>query len=149
MRKLFVLVVFSVVSLVANATNGVEIDGIYYNLITKAKQAEVTKNPNKYSGAITIPEKISYEGLEYDVIKICDEAFHSCSGIISVSIPNSVTSIGESSFYDCQNLTTVSFGNNVKTIGKYAFRSCGKLNSITIPNSVTSIEYDAFRFCSS
>ena len=50
-------------SLAANAADVVEIDGIYYNLIAKAKQAEVTKNPNKYSETIIIPEKVNYNGV--------------------------------------------------------------------------------------
>lgn len=68
----------------------VEIDGIYYNLVTKAKQAEVTKNPNKYSGTVKIPETISYNDVTYSVTSIGGFAFSYCSGL-TVTIPNSVT----------------------------------------------------------
>ena len=53
------------------ASAQVEIDGIWYNLVSKAKTAEVTSNPNwltKYSGDITIPATVIYEDVEYDVI---------------------------------------------------------------------------------
>ena len=46
--------------MVAHA-DAVEIDGIYYNLITKGKVAEVTSNPNRYSNSVDIPDKVSYE----------------------------------------------------------------------------------------
>lgn len=69
----------------------VEIDGIYYNLVTKAKQAEVTSNPNKYRGSIIIPESVSYNGVTCSVKSIGSYAFEDCSGLTSVTIPNSVT----------------------------------------------------------
>ena len=92
--------------LVASA-EPVEIDGIYYNLVTKAKQAEVTSNPNKYTGSVVIPEKVTYENVEYSVTSIGDEAFRSCSGLTSITIPNSVTSIGGYAFYYCSGLRKV------------------------------------------
>lgn len=53
----------------------VEIDGIYYNLVTKAKQAEVTENPNKYTGTVNIPETVTYNGVTYSVTSIGENAF--------------------------------------------------------------------------
>jgi hypothetical protein len=63
--------------MVASA-DAVEIDGIYYNLITKAKIAEVTKNPDKYTGVVVIPESVTYEGTDYSVTSIGEEAFLNC-----------------------------------------------------------------------
>ena len=68
----------------------VEIDGIYYNLVTKAKQAEVTYNPSKYNGTIRIPGTVTYNGVTYSVTSIEIGAFAGCRGLTSVSIPNSV-----------------------------------------------------------
>lgn len=56
----------------------VEIDGIYYNLVTKIKQAEVTENPNKYTGTVNIPETVTYNGVTYSVTSIGDNAFRYC-----------------------------------------------------------------------
>ena len=50
-------------------------------------------------------------------------------------------------FYYCTSLTSVTIGNSVTSIGNYAFYYCTSLTSVTIPNSVTSIGNDAFRYC--
>ncbi|MBR2238334.1 MAG: leucine-rich repeat domain-containing protein [Prevotella sp.] len=65
----------------------------------------------------------------------------------SVTIPNSVTSIGEYAFKGCSGLTSVTIGNSVTSIGYQAFYGCSSLTSVTIPSSVTSIELGAFVKC--
>ncbi|MBR2458888.1 MAG: leucine-rich repeat domain-containing protein, partial [Bacteroidaceae bacterium] len=77
-----------------------------------------------------------------------DGAFYECSGLTSVTIPNSVTSIGGEAFRGCSGLTSVTIGNSVTSIGDAAFYSCKGLTSVTIPNSVTSIGNCAFQYCS-
>ena len=76
-------------------------------------------------------------------------AFAGCSGLTSVTIPDSVTSIIGRAFYGCSGLTSVTIGNGVTSIGDEAFCECNSLTSITIPDSVTSIGDEAFRECSS
>ena len=76
-------------------------DGIYYDLVPKAKIAKVTSGDNKYSGEVVIPEHFRLEGIEYTVTEIIKEAFRNCSKLISVSMPNTVTNIGEYAFYAC------------------------------------------------
>ena len=126
----------------------VEIDGINYELVAKAKQATViAKSSGKYSGEVVIPESVEFNGISHSVTSIGDNAFDSCSGLISVTIPNSVTSIGSSAFSGCSGLTSVTIGNSVKSIGSHAFSGCSGLTSVTIGNSVTSIGTVAFANC--
>ena len=65
----------------------------------------------------------------------------------SITIPNSVTSIGDYAFEMCTDLTSITIPNSVTSIGSFAFNGCGSLTSITTPNSVTSIREYAFGGC--
>ncbi len=102
-----------------------EVDGIYYNLNTSSQTATVTYKgsswqENEYSDGVVIPTSFTYKSVIYTVTSIGAFAFYACRDLTSITIPNSVTSIGE-----------------------FAFNCCS-LSSITIPNSITSIGNSAF-----
>ena len=59
----------------------------------------------------------------------------------------SVTSIGRTAFHDCTELTSITIPDSVTSIGNSAFSGCTGLTSITIPRSVTSIGEYAFNLC--
>ena len=73
--------------------------------------------------------------------------FSSCTGLSSVTISDSVTSIGWSAFKGCIGLTSVTIGNSVTSVGSDAFSDCTGLTSVTIPDGVTSIGSGAFLGC--
>ena len=148
MKKQLLLFVLVLLPIVASA-DAVEIDGIYYNLVTKANQAEVTSHPNRYTGNVVIPETVSYEGVEYRVTSIAPYAFSSCSGLTSITIPNSVTSIGDGAFHSCSSLTSITIPNSIARIEGFVFDGCSSLTSVSIPNNVTTIDGYAFYNCSS
>lgn len=146
MKKYLFFLTFLMLSSITYAYDA-EIDGIYYDLNSSTKTATVTyrnTNYNSYSGVITIPESVNYNGEPYSVTSIGNSAFYKCSGLTSVTIPNSVTSIGYRAFSGCSGLTSANIPNSVKTIGQEAFAGCSGLTSVTIPNSVTSIGNNAF-----
>ena len=89
---------------------------------------------------------IEFDG---DVTIIGDYAFHYCSSLTSVTIPDSVTTIGDYAFSSCSSLTSVTIPDSVTTIGIHAFAYCSSLESVTIPDSVTTIGVYAFFLCES
>ncbi|MBR6198216.1 MAG: leucine-rich repeat domain-containing protein [Bacteroidaceae bacterium] len=97
---------------------------------------EVIKYFGKES-AISIPDGVTTFGA----------VFRGCLELKSISIPNSVTTIGENAFYGCTGLTSITIPNSVTSIGSGAFHGCSSLTSITIPNSVTCIGGSAFNDC--
>ena len=74
-------------------------------------------------------------------------AFGSCSDLTSVTLPNSITSIGENAFYGCSALTSITLSSQLTAIGRETFQGCTSLSSITIPDGVTSIGERAFWGC--
>ena len=140
--------ILSVIFSISASAYDIEVDGIYYNLVSKGKIAEVTEGDGKYSGSITIPSSIKVNDAKYTVTSIGKSAFSFCTGLTSITIPNSVTSIGESAFFNCSSLTSITIPNSVTSIVWGCFSGCSSLTSVTIPNSVTSIDMVAFEGCS-
>ncbi len=68
-------------------------------------------------------------------------------GLTSVTIPNTVTSIGRYAFSWCTGLTSVSFPASLTWIGRGAFYNCSGLTSVSFPASLTSIGKEAFNGC--
>ena len=102
-------------------------------------------------------------GKEYEIYRY---AFYDYSSLVSVTIPDAVTSIGNNAFTGCTGITYASIPTlaisyipkaglqtviitSGTSIGSNAFSGCSSLTSVTIPDSVTSIGEDAFHGCSS
>ena len=94
-------------------------------------------------GAVTIPSTLY--GLP--VTAIGNSAFLYKSSLTSITLPNSLTSIGLYAFYST-GLTDVTIPNSVTNLGSSAFAACYSLNNVMIGSGVTSIGSDAFYYCS-
>lgn len=90
---------------------------------------------------IVIPE--NYNGKPVRVIK----DFSDCKILQSITIPESVDTIGQGAFIGCKNLQSITIPNGIKNLPNLLFYNCQSLQSITIPNSVTSIGNSAFHYC--
>ena len=99
--SLMATLILSVIFSISASAYDVEVEGIYYNLVSEGNVAEVTEGYKKYSGSINIPSSIKVNDVDYAVTMIGYRAFYECSGLTSVTIPNSVTSIGDAAFAYC------------------------------------------------
>ena len=164
--RIFTLIMSLFIATMAFAYDA-EIDGIYYDFDHENKTATVTNDGDSWNdnGAgyiqseIVIPEKVTYNGVEYSVTSIGGSAF-CCSFLTSITIPNSVTSIGGYAFAACPSLTSIDVDANNPNYAsidgmlydkkRITLIACpGGKTKVSIPNSVTSIGNCAFYGCSS
>ena len=130
-----------------------EVDGLCYNKLSN-NQVEVTYKDfwgNSYSGSLSIPSSVTYNGSTYTVTAIGASAFLGCSNLTgSLEIPSSITSIGKTAFSNCRGFTgSLIIPSSVISIGNAAFSYCSGFNgSLKIPNSVASIGDATFTGCS-
>ena len=133
-----------------------EVDGIFYDYYGWTGENEVSVTykgsssdsfSNEYTGSVIIPDSVTFNGITYKVVSISNYAFHGCTGLKSVTIPESIISIDGCAFYGCTGLTSITIPEGVTSIGDYTFYNCTGLTSITIPEGVTSIGLDAFYKC--
>ena len=119
-------------------------EGLVYNVVTSVANAvEVTKPTGGYtnlSGDLVIPRNVVNNGKTYSVISIAKQTFAHCTGITSVTFPETLTSIGVSAFFDCSNLATINFGTNsaLSEIRSEAFSKTA-ITEVTIPASVKNL----------
>ena len=169
MKKLTTLFALLMLCIGQMFADNFEVGGVYY-YVESDEEVYVTRG--SYSGDMTIPATVTYNGVTYKVTRIdngafsnCweltsinipngvtsieNDAFRNCSSLISITIPDGVTSIEEDTFNGCSSLSSITIPNSVKSIGDHAFSHCSELTSITIPNGVTSIEGDTFSDCHS
>ena len=118
--------------------------GLHTNAFSGSSGQQLTMTSHTFENGVGT---IEFDG---DIASIGSNAFGGCySRLTSVTIPNSVTSIGNYAFYDCIGLTSITIPSGVTSIGDSAFESCSSLTSVTIGDGVTSIGDYAFHDCNS
>ena len=163
MKKTLLLALMLLVTASSFAVEEVEINGLWYFVVTKAKEAEVIqyKNDIKYSGNIVIPEIVEYNGVTCSVTSIGSGAFSGCTNLTSVSIPSTVTSIESYAFSRCSSLISVhisdleawcniaffDYTSNPLSFAQQLFLNGEEIKDLMIPSSATNIGNFAFYDC--
>ena len=126
-----------------------EISGNISNIPAGSKYLGVTD-----SGLTTIKNSLFVGSNNIISISIGDSvntigeyAFSGLSNLTTLIIGNGVKTIGSESFSYCRNLTNLTMGNNINKIGEKAFNTCSNLTEITLPASLTEVGKDAFCYC--
>ena len=180
-NKLFLFILI-LLPMIASAYDA-QINGIYYNLDTETKTATVTFESSEsvpggmgysigyssdYEGDVIIPDAVTWNGVSYKVTTISDGAFRGCSGLTSITIPSSITSIGYafdqlSAVYIsdvaswCAIDFNISYGsrwyptlcNNPLYYAQSLYINGKEVTDLVIPEGVTKIGSLAFVNCSS
>ena len=131
-----------------------EVDGIFYNLFEGSQCATVTFQgdeynsvQNEYTGDVVVPATFTLNGVVYSVTGVEAHSFRDCTELTSVTLPNSVKTIGAECFSKCSSLTSVKLPNSLLSLEEYCFSDCYSLASIDIPESVVDIGRNCFGGC--
>lgn len=147
------------------------IGSIQYDIISD-NQVTIRYCSDTIKGHVVIPQTVLFEGKDYTVTEISNNAFRNCSGLTGITIPESVTTISDYVFYECTGLTSLTYnaiecnktsmhggsigwtkltsvtiGPKVTNIPAGFLNGCTGLTNVTIPESVTEIGEHAFGNC--
>ena len=128
-----------------------EVDGLCYDVVDLVELTCGVSGTTKsldFSKEVVIPSHVSFLGKTLTVVSIMDNAFKK-TDIVSISLPNTCTSIGEYAFYYCKKLKSINIPEGVTSIEFCTFSGCSSLTHINIPDGVTSIKSYAFSNCTS
>lgn len=136
------------------------VDGVEYYV---ANGEAVAMSYDMSSTSVVIPEKVDKYtvtsigtafanssivsiSLPDTITSIPSRAFYFCSALTEINIPENVTSIGDNAFYYCTNISSIEIPDNVVSIGRYAFYDCDGLTELVIPDSVETVGSYAFAY---
>lgn len=143
-----------------------DVDGVAYNILSEEnKTVEVTHGTRintshsqfvdfQYKGDVVVPPTVKYKDVTYDVVAVGASAFRPVETeqypqppVTSITLPNTIKTIGKSAFYDCVYITSLVIPEGVTEIEKQTFYNCKALSTLQINGNVTKIGESAFAGC--
>ena len=136
----------------------ITVDGINYTTASGGKAtiakytiikatAESPADTLFYTGDIVIPEKFTYEGVEYTVVATAANAFLDCKNLTSVQLPATCITIGRNSFKGCTKLATSPIPMTATSVGSGVFNGCSSLEEVTIMSGWSKPVSEEFANC--
>lgn len=114
-KFIFCLFFFNAITTINVIAQDFSVNGLYYNVVSLEKlTCEVTHAATKYSGDIIIPENVTYNGRNFKIVGIGEEAFYHCKEMISIHLPSTLEYIGKDAFLYCDKLKEVHIGDIYK-----------------------------------
>ena len=122
-------------------------EGIYEYKVTSSNTVELMGFAGDDEATyVKVKNRITYDGVTYDVTSIAMRAFMKESSIEKVLIRKNVTDIGKRAFFQCKNLETVRIKTGAKVIRKCAFKGCKALRVVNIHSAVLEdVKANAFK----
>ena len=121
------------------------VDSVYYTLDNTAMTAQIAVQSNNTAvGDIVINDTVTYEGANYAVTSMADDAFAYCNQLTSIVLPQTLRNLGKNAFLSCTRLTSCIIPDSTITeIPFEAFLKAG-LIEFRVPEGVTYIEQRSF-----
>ena len=157
LRRLVATMCCVVAVLIAYSAN-ITVDGINYTTKTDGTATIAKYTIDKtvtpydtlfYAGDIVIPEKITYEGVEYTVVATAANAFLDCRDLTSLTLPATCVTIARNTFKGCSSLTISPLPSTVTSVGSGVFNGCTSLQEITIWPGWSKLVSEEFANCPS
>lgn len=130
------------VVIIPDTINGLPVTGIGDHAFY-----DIGSRDNYLRRPVRIPLQLTSITIPNSVTSIGNEAFRSNTALTNVVMGDSVTNLGKRTFSDCYRLSNIKISDSVISIQTQAFATCTSLTSITLPSKVTSIEHGAFDAC--
>lgn len=135
MKKAFILQFCLLGTCLNTMAQTIDIDNVRYSF--SGANAVVSKYLGG-SGVCTIPEKITYKGLDYTVTTIGYEAFNQTK-VTEVKLPETILTISERAFNECKSLAKINLPSSLTRVEERAFCWCTSLTHLIVPESVNFV----------
>lgn len=144
MKQLILLLVAIILSINVKAAT-FDSGSFTFKTLTSSTAAVTASTNYEYSGVLTVPSQVVFEGKTYSVTEIGRLAFRDCVGLTEIILPTSVTYIGSYAFDGCTSLSKITMPG-VKSIRDAAFQNTA-IAEITLPESLTQMFNSVFMYC--
>ena len=95
---------------------------------------------------VVIPAVVEYNGTEYPVKEVAENAFNGCTTIESVTCSENIVKIGCGAFSGCNNLNTVNLNEGLQCMEWWTFDGC-PFETVNVPSTIIKMDGEVFGRC--